>query len=146
LRRDARKHRAIAASLIETARVACSVLPDDQRDHTPSWHRDDIISVEPVRDDGPVRGARLTFRRVPGLTAEFLKHAYACARAQAAALGYDPTFLGYCPATVDGVRVEVDETPAGFVVTIIAERWDVAAVVYGRALDLKRVEQHSAID
>jgi hypothetical protein len=137
LRRDASRHRAIAASLIETARAACASLPASERDHSPSWHRDDILAIAPVRANGPVRGARIVFRRVPGLDADWLRRAYACHQAQAAAMGYEPTFMGYCPAAVDGARVDVADSADGIEVTIVSERWEVAAVIFGRALDLR---------
>jgi hypothetical protein len=136
LRHDARKHRAVAASLIEAERAACAGLPATERDHSPSWHRDDITAAEPVRDGGPVRGARVTFRKVAGLSVEWLRSAYTCHQAQAAALGFDPTAMSYCPATLPDVTIDVTEDTDGYVVTFTSARDDVAASVLGRALAL----------
>jgi hypothetical protein len=135
-RREARVHREIAARLIEAERVACAAVAEDERDHTPTWHTGDIVAVEPVRDGGPVAGARIVFRKIPGLTADWLRASYACQQAQAAAEGYDPTFASYCPSTLEGVTIEVSERADGFVVTFRADRPEVGAVVWGRASDL----------
>jgi hypothetical protein len=136
LRRDARAHRTVAAALIEAERAACASLPPSERDHSPSWHREDVIAVEPVRDDGPVMGARVVFRKVAGLSTGWLRDAYACQQARAAAEGYDPTLASYCPGMLEGVAIDVAERADGFVVTFRAGRSEIGAAVWGRASDL----------
>ena len=137
LRRDANRHRTIAAHLIEAERAACDPLPVAERDHSPSWHRDDVLAVEPVRDGGPVVGATLVFRKVAGMSVDWLRMAYTCHQAQAAAEGYDPTFMTYCPAGLPDVTIEVGERTDGFVVTLRSTRADIAAAILGRATDLR---------
>jgi hypothetical protein len=136
LRRDARAHRRVAAALIEAERAACAPIPPAERDHTPSWHREDVIAVEPVREDGPVMGARIVFRKVVGLSEGWLRDAYACQQARAAVEGYDPTLASYCPGMLEGVAIDVAERADGFVVTFRAGRAELGAVVWGRATDL----------
>lgn len=133
LRRDARVHRTIAAGLIKTERETCDAIAPSQRDHTPSWHRDDIARIEPIRDGGAVLGAQVVFRKVEGLSAAWLRAAYACHRAQAAVEGYDPTFMSYCPAGLADTTVEVTERDDGFVVTFRSDRAEIGAALWGRA-------------
>ena len=135
-RREARAHRAIATALIKTERAACAAIAPAERDHTPSWHREDIIAIEAIRNGGPVRGARVVFRKVPGLSAAWLRTAYECQQAVAAVEGFDPTYASYCPGTLDGVTIDVGERPDGFVVTFRAEANEIGAAVWGRAMEL----------
>jgi len=136
LQRDAHAHRAIAKNLLEAERAACAPLPESERDHSPSWHREDVVSVEPLRDGGPVVGARIVFRKVEGLTADWLRTAYACHRAEAAVAGFDPTFMSYCPASVVDAEVEVTDRADGIEVTFRSHTKEGAAVIWGRASDL----------
>jgi hypothetical protein len=140
LRREARVHRTIAASLIKTEREACDAIAPSQRDHTPSWHREDIARVEPIRDDGAVVGARVVFRKVEGLSTAWLRAAYACHHAQAAVEGYDPAFMPYCPSALASTTIDVVERDDGLAVTFRANRPEVGAAVWGRASALVTAE------
>jgi hypothetical protein len=136
LQRDARRHRATARHLLAVEDRTCAPLPAAERDHSPSWHRDDIIEVEPVRRDGHLEGARLRFRKVAGLDAAWLRTAYDCARARAAVHGYDPELASYCPAVLEDVRVDVEDGGHTLVVTVRSDRSEIAAAAWGRALEL----------
>lgn len=134
LRRDARKHRAMAARLIEAERAACDQLPEAERDHSPSWHRGDITGVETVRAGHYIVGARLVFRKIEGLSVDWLRTAYACHQAQAAAEGYDATFMPYCPAGLPDVSIDVTERSDGYVVTFRSStRTESGPAILGRA-------------
>ncbi|MEZ4369147.1 MAG: hypothetical protein R2939_23110 [Kofleriaceae bacterium] len=135
LRAEAAKHRQIAASLVETERRACASVPEVEQGHSPTWHRDDIVAVEPIGEGG-AGGAILRFGPVPGLEAPALEAAYRCARATAARAGYPPTLMGYCPAVLDLTTLEVRVEEGGLAVVIRAATPDVGAVVWGRASDL----------
>lgn len=134
LRRDARHHRAIAATLIEAERAACDPLPESERDHSPSWHRGDIIGVETVYAGRHVVGARLVFRKVDGLSVDWLRAAYACHRAQAAEEGFDLAFMPYCPAGLPDVAIDVTDRSDGYVVTFRSSvRDEIGPAILGRA-------------
>ena len=133
LRADARAHRAHARALHGAELEACAGLPEAEIGRSPFDHRDDVIAVAAELDGDRLRGARVTFAPVPGLSAAWMRRALACHQAQAAALGNDPTFLPHCPAAVAGVRTEVREERGGLVVVIRAEDPATALIVYGRA-------------
>lgn len=134
LRRDARAHRATATRLIEAERAACDRLPASERDHSPSWHRGDIIGVETVYAGHHVVGAQLVFRKLAGLSVDWLRTAYECHRAQAAAQGFDPTFMAYCPAGIADVAIDVAERSDGYVVTFRSSvRDDAGPAILARA-------------
>lgn len=144
-RREAMRHREIAAAhrararaLQEAERDHCAGLGADERSHSPFYHRSDILRVEPYREGGALRGARVLFRRVPGLTVAWMRKALACHMARAAALGYPTDFMPYCPAVLPSVAVEVVDTGDAIAVVVRSERDDIAAAVLGRAQDLVR--------
>lgn len=131
-RREADAHRAKAAALIGAEKRACAGLGASAMNHSPFYHREDIIAVEPIRDRaGKVRGARALFARVPGLTADWLRRSAACHQARAAVMGYSPTFMSYCPLVVGKAAVTVSETDAGLWVRI--ENAELGAAIWERA-------------
>lgn len=136
LRRDARTHRALARELLAAEATSCSTMAADELDHTPFAHRDDVAGVVAELDGATVRGARIQFRPVSGLTADWLRTAITCHQARAAALGYDPKYMSYDPSVVSGADVTVSETDDGVVVVVHADDDAAALVVYGRAEEL----------
>jgi hypothetical protein len=132
----AAEHRAAARRLRETEAEACAGLGEDETSHTPFYHREDILRVEPYYESGRLRGARVTFRIVPGLTASWMRHALHCHAARAAVMGYDPTFMSYCPLSLQDVSTAVTQTEDGLRVTLRSDRSDIAHVILGRARDL----------
>lgn len=135
-RRQAAEHRAMAATLRRAERDACRGLGEDEMSHSPFYHRDDILGVEAVRRDGELRGARVVFRRVPGLTATWMRTALACHEARAAALGYATSVSTYDPLMVAPTSTAVEDLPNRIVVTVVAQREEEAAAILGRAEDL----------
>lgn len=131
LHAEAREHRARARALL--AKVEnCAGFSADRP--TPFDHREDILSVTAELQNDAVRGARVRFARVPGLTAEWMRRELTCHQAWAAALGYEPQFLPHCPAAIQGVTVEVEETPDGSVLVILRSVDPATGLaVYGRA-------------
>jgi hypothetical protein len=136
LRADARMHRARARELLEAERASCGTLPAEEMDHTPFAHLEDIVWVGAELDGAKVRGARIRFRPVEGLTEDWLRTAIACHQARAAALGYDPTYMGYDPSAVAGTAVEVIADDDGVLVIVRASDDAAALAVYGRAEEL----------
>jgi hypothetical protein len=137
-RREAAAHRRIARSLRQAEQAACVGLGEEETDHSPFFHRQDIVRVEPDRRDGQLLGVRVWFRKVPGLDASWLRHAIDCHEARAAALGYIPTMMSYCPLMAAPTSSWVDDLGDEILVTIHARRDEQAAAILGRAQDLLR--------
>jgi hypothetical protein len=135
-REAAREHRERAADLIRAEKEACRGLGETAVAVSPFFYREDVIAATPYYEDGELRGARATFRKVPGLSVDWLRRAVACHQARAGVLGYSSTYARYCPLMVGELATSVDETDAGFVVTMRSDDRDVAAAVLGRVEDL----------
>jgi hypothetical protein len=132
-RREARRHREIAASLRRAEREACAGMGENETSHSPFFHREDITQVEPVRAHGRVAGALVLFRRVRGLDVDWMRRSIACHQARAAALGYPPRVMSYCPLMIAPTTAQVDLRGDQIAVTITAKRDEDAAAVLGRA-------------
>jgi hypothetical protein len=133
LRADARAHRAQARALIIAANAACIGLPDEELEHSPFDHHEDIAAVAAEVAGGRVVGARIRFAAVPGLDAAWLRRSLTCHQALAAATGFEPTHLASCPAVLPGARFEVLDEPAGLVVVVTADDPGIALTIYARA-------------
>jgi hypothetical protein len=136
LRADAAAHRARARELAQAERDACEGMPTNELDHTPFFHRADIAAVAALVEGGEVRGARIRFRAVPGLTSDWLREAIACHQARAAALGWPEQHFAYDPTMVPGATATVEERGGSILVVIRADDDLAAQVAYGRAEDL----------
>ncbi len=132
-RDQARKHREDAAQMRQAERVACAGLGEDERSQSLFYHAKDITKVDRYDEGNSLRGATVTFRKVPGLTKEWANKSIACHQARAAALGYDEHFMSYCPLVVKGALVIVRETPSTIVVTVRSRDPIAAATIYGRS-------------
>ncbi len=133
LRDDARAHRARARALILAANAACRDLPEDELEHSPFDHHEDIAAVSAELAEGRLIGARIRFKAVPDLDAAWLRRSLTCHQALAAAVGHEPTYLATCPVVLAGARFEVHDSPAGLVVVVTADDWATALTIYGRA-------------
>lgn len=138
LRAEAVRYRAEARALEEMEQRACTGLSQDAIDHSPFFHGEDILRVEPYRVDQALHGARVLFRKVPGLSVDWMRRAVECHLARAAVMGHSTTFQPYCPLMLEGVTVAVTETEEGIEVLLRATRQDIAAAVLGRAQDRVR--------
>lgn len=136
-RSEAGAHRARAAALLGAEKRACAGLGADAISHSPFYHREDLVRVEPVRDSGDqINGARVLFAAVPGLTAEWMERAARCHQARAAVMGYSPTFMSYCPLVAGESRVRISKTEEGLWVRIESDDSKTAAAIWGRAIAL----------
>jgi hypothetical protein len=133
LRQEAHVDRAIARNLVAVEREFCAVLTPDELTHTPFWHREDIDAVTPYVEDDRVRGVRVRFKPVVGLTPQWLRAAILCHQARAATLGHPPTYLDYDPTLVVGVHVVVNPRGDATEVLVRAEDDGAAAIVGARA-------------
>lgn len=133
LRAEARDHRARARAMVTAQKRWCAGLPAAELEHTPFDHREDLASVRAELEGDRVRGARVRFRPVPGLTADWLRQTLACHQALAATSGYDPTQLSQSPVVVAGAQADVIDDPRGIEVVIRGVDSASALIVYGRA-------------
>ena len=133
LRADARVHRAMARQMATEEREACAGLSEAEIEHSPFEHREDIAGVMAELDGDHLRGARVRFARVPGLSAAWMRRALACHQARASAYGNDPGYLPDNPAVVAGASTTVLEDEAGLTVVMRAEDPAAALVIYARA-------------
>ena len=137
-RERAREHRSTAADLLRAERESCAGLGEDAISHSPFFHRQDVAKVEPHEEGGDLRGVKVTFDKVEGLTADWMRKAIACHQARAAVMGYSRTFMPYCPLTAGPVSASVTETDTTIEVAIRTEDRGLARAILGRARDLTR--------
>ncbi len=145
---EAKKHQKMAAdhrtgsqALRDAEGRACIGLSDDDRDMSPFDHRQDIASVEPLTvgttsgksQSVRTEGAIVTFRAVPGMTAQWLQRVVGCHLARNAALGHDVPEMAYCPLVPKGATARVSGTDAGFAVAIRADDSQTAQEILRRA-------------
>lgn len=145
-RKMAADHRAAAETLRNAEAQACSGLADTDRDISPFDRREDITGVTPVTQSLPagsksptaqVVGATVTFRAVPGLTAEWLQRIVDCHIARNNSLGNSMPEMSYCPLVPKGVSASVTSVGNGFAVTIQSKDPTSAQEVLRRAQALK---------
>lgn len=135
-RQLAAKHRATAKGLLAVERESCAGLGSEEISLSPFHHVEDIVSVNEYREKGVLRGARIVFRKIEGLTEEWFLRSATCHQARSAVLGYPPTHMPYCPMSIQGVQVSVVETAAGLEVTVRGSTDVAAHAAYGRVKDL----------
>jgi hypothetical protein len=105
---------------------ACAGIDEDDRDMSPFYHREDIASVSAAEETITAgkgsstrkSGARIVFRAVPGLTAEWLQREVDCHIARSAALGHSMPEMAYCPLVMKDVKAKVSSTGDGFAVEV----------------------------
>lgn len=122
----AQKHRAAAQALRDAEASTCAGIGEADRDTSPFYHREDIVSVDKIERQvqgraSELRGARAVFRAVPGLTAEWLQRAVDCHRARAAAMGFEMEGMEYCPLVLKGADARVSSTANGLGVEVTAD-------------------------
>lgn len=142
LRRQAAEHRAGAAALREAEARSCVGLPPDDRDISPFEHTEDIAYAAalrgPATGNAKVRsdqlvGAIITFRALPGLTAEWLQRVVDCHLARNASRGHLVPEMPNCPLVPNGATATVTSTGNGFAVSIRATDALAAAEIVRRA-------------
>lgn len=140
-RRWAAAHRASSAALREAEGRACVGLPADDRDVSPFEHTADIASVTPLNEHHTSSrqsyeqsvGATVTFRAVPGMTAERLQRVVDCHLARNASLGHVVPEMPDCPLVPRGAEARVSSTGTGFAVAIRASDGAAAKEILARA-------------
>ena len=144
-RKLAKEHRAASQALASAEASACSGISDDDRDISPFYHREDIVSVAPYSENvksgkgstSKVVGTTVVFRALPGMTAEWLQRVVDCHLARASAMGHNMPEMDYCPLEPKGVKAKVTSVGNGFAVNISADDDATVAEVKKRAEGLK---------
>ena len=107
-RKLADRDRATATALVRAEVAACGGIPAAEREHSVFAHRTAISRVIPHRESGLIRGVWIEFKRVPGLTADWIRRDISCQRARWAELGPRPTLASPDdPTLVPGASVQV---------------------------------------
>ena len=119
------QHRAASQELREAEARACKNVPDGDRDISPFYHREDIVSAGPFKESlpyggGSVIGAEVVFASLPGMTAEWLQRVVDCHLARNAVFPDAETTMSYCPIAVPHVKAQVRSVGSGFAVDITA--------------------------
>jgi hypothetical protein len=134
----ARRERRAAAGLVEAELAACRGISPDEVEHSPFAHRKAIAEVIPHREGSSVRGVRIVFKPVLGLSPEWMKQAITCHRARYERLGEPPTYLSDDPTLVPGATTTVS-VHNGRIEVLVETHDEVAAnVALGRAEELVR--------
>ncbi len=144
-RKTAEQHRAAAETLRKAEAGACGGIADEDRDTSPFYHREDIVRVEPIQSEPPTRGggppivqgAKVTFRAVPGLTAEWLQRVVTCHLARSSTLGHNAKEMDYCPLSLKDVTATVTSVGDGFAIAVRSDNRDSAKEILRRAESLK---------
>lgn len=146
-RRQAADHRAASEALRAAEASACAGLAPDDRDTSPFQHTEDIAGVVPfrvsefdTRGKWPTErtiGAVVTFRAVPGLSAEWLQRLVDCHLARNAALGHVVPEMPDCPLVPAGVEARVSSAGNGFAVAVSSHDPKVARELLSRAERLR---------
>jgi hypothetical protein len=82
-------------------------------EHSPFAHRQEIAEIIPHRERGQIRGVRIVFKPVVGLSPAWMEQAIACHRARFERLGEPPTYLAdeRSPATARGSSGSASRRP-----------------------------------
>lgn len=139
----AARHRSASEALRSAEASACAGIPEEDRDVSPLHHREDIRSVTPLEEEvktgkavaARLTGAEVTFRAVPGMTAEWLQRLVDCHMARNAAIGHEAASseMPDCPLTIRGAQATVRSLGDGFAVAIRANEEAAAREILRRA-------------
>ncbi len=139
-RKMAADHRAASQALRDAEGKACVGIADIDRDMSPFEHREEIVSVEPSNATGSgkfpstqTKGAVVTFRATPGMTAQWLQRVVDCHLARNAALGHVVPEMPSCPLVPNGASAKVSATDSGFAVKIESDDSVTAQEILRRA-------------
>jgi hypothetical protein len=140
-KRIAAEHRAASQALRDAEASACAGIDEYNREVSPLSHREDIVGVQTVYGRSAKgalfrEGVAVSFRPIPGLTAEWLQRQVDCHIAHAAVLGHDISEMTDCPLVLRGVRATVSSTGNGFIVQIRSDDFGTAREIEARARKL----------
>jgi len=124
-RETGERHRAASQALRAAEARACVDVPDADRDISPFFHTQDMIATGLVHSNkGPYGqqsgedGASVTFKALPGMTAEWLQRVVDCHLARNAVVGDSDGVMSYFPLAVPHVSAQVRSVGNGFEVDV----------------------------
>jgi hypothetical protein len=120
------QHRAASQALRDAEDRACKNVPEGDRDISPFYHRDDIVSAGPFSESlalggRRVIGAEVVFASLPGMTTEWLQRVVDCHLARNAVLDGAAKEMPYCPLAVPHLKAIVRSAGNGFAVDISSD-------------------------
>jgi hypothetical protein len=136
--RIAHAERRAATDLVEAELAACRGLSPQELEHSPFAHRREIADVIPHRVTGTLRGVRIVWKPVLGLTADWMRRAIACHRARFERLGEPPVYFPEDPTLVAPSTVTVAQRGDHLEVLIETPDGTAGQLALERALDLVR--------
>lgn len=119
-------------------RTACRGLSERELEHSPMTHRRAIAEVVPHREAGALRGVRIVWKPVPGLTADWMRRSIACHRARFERLGESQLYQPDDPTLVARAQVTVEQRRGHLEVLIETQDASAGQVALDRARDLVR--------
>jgi hypothetical protein len=120
-RREAERHSTASRELRDAESRACMGLTVGEREVSPFFHEDDIVSVAKVAIDAPfdvLTGAHVVFRQLPEMTPARLQRELDCEAAHDAAVGYGNLQDDRSLVAVQGVVAFVHPVEAGLAVEV----------------------------
>lgn len=142
-REYARASRAAAANLVAAELAACRGVSARDLRRSPFSYRRDISAVIPHRETGTLRGVRIVFKPVLGLTEGWMRRVIACHRARFERLGEPASYFPEDPTLLAGATATVEARGNHLEVVIVVDDETNAHVAVARARDL--VTQRTAI-
>jgi hypothetical protein len=130
--------RRAATQMVEDEIAACRGLSARELEHSPFAHRREIAQVIPRREAGVLRGVRIVWKPVLGLSADWMRQAIACHRARFERLGEPSIYLPDDPTLVAHATVTVHEWRGHLEVLVESDDEISSRVALERARDLVR--------
>ncbi len=122
-----------SGGLVETELVACRNIPERELAHSPFAHHKAISEVIPHYAGGTVRGARVVFKKIPGMTEAWMRQDIACHQARFASRSDSASYMPEDPSMIAGTRVTVESDRATVTVLIEATTDEAGREVLARA-------------
>jgi hypothetical protein len=127
-----------ATQLVEAELAACRGLSARELEHSPFAHRREIQQVLPHREAGVLRGVRIVWKPVLGLSARWMRASIDCHRARFERMGEPSMYLPDDPTLVARSTVTVSDR-GGHVEVLVETDDEVSShVALERARDLVR--------
>lgn len=130
------EHAVAGVELAEEERRACARVAAEDRELGAFGHPYDIATVAAIDEGDHLRGARIVFQVVPGLTEERLRDLVACERAELASRGHPSDAAS--PLAPRGARATVTTAGDRLAVDVIADDPAEAEAILARARRLDR--------
>ena len=134
--RDPRAERGSSWQRSGSVAAACKGLAQRDIERSPFSRRRAIIEIVPHREGTEIRGARIVFKAVPGLSADWMRRAIACHQAQYANFARVDPLLPGDPSLVTGTTVTVSQHDAVIEVLVAADSAHGGRVALARAQEL----------